>query len=249
MERLNYEIEAGLVDDHWWFRGRRELFASLLKGLALPRSANILDIGSSSGTNLLLLSQEGYANVKGVDNSPEAIRFCQLRGLPPVLLGDATALPFPDQSADFVFATDVLEHLERDDLGAKEIFRVLKPGRFALVTVPAFQFLWGLQDEVSHHRRRYRLGEIKGVLTHAGFEIQTAFYFNFLLFPPILVTRLLYRVGFFRNVSNENQINTPILNAILLGIFRVDTVLARWLRPPFGVSALAIVRRPEERGE
>lgn len=245
LEKLNYEIEASVVDSHWWFRGRRRLFGKFLTDLNIDADAEIVDIGSSSGTNLTLLKDRGYRNVRGVDNSEESVRFCKLRDLPPVVLGDATALPFANNSFDFAFATDVLEHLERDDQGAAEIFRVLRPGRFALVTVPAFKLLWGLQDDISHHKRRYRLSEVQALLSKVGFEIGSSFYFNFLLFLPVLFARVLYRLGFLKKIRNENQINTPLINRILEFIFLIDLRWAPKLKIPFGISALVIVRKPK----
>lgn len=50
--------------------------------------------------------------------------------------------------------------MEDDVSGMREIRRVLKRGRPLLLTVPAFPLLWGFQDEVSHHKRRYRLSQL-----------------------------------------------------------------------------------------
>ena len=50
--------------------------------------------------------------------------------------------------------------------------RVLHPGGKALMFVPAFMFLWGVQDDISHHRRRYTLRGIQEVVKQAGFEFE-----------------------------------------------------------------------------
>lgn len=49
---------------------------------------------------------------------------------------DITTIPFNNESVDIVFASHVLEHVERDDLAIAEIHRVLKPGGFAVLPVP-----------------------------------------------------------------------------------------------------------------
>lgn len=46
------------------------------------------------------------------------------------------ALSFADQSFDLITSTDVFEHVEHDDVGFREIVRVLKPGGIFVFTVP-----------------------------------------------------------------------------------------------------------------
>jgi SAM-dependent methyltransferase len=45
-----------------------------------------------------------------------------------LLQGDAKNIPFPDQYFDFIYSTDVFEHLENPALVIDEIIRLLKPG-------------------------------------------------------------------------------------------------------------------------
>src|SRR4030095_13522805 len=112
----------------------------------------ILDVGCGTGANLEMLSEFGVA--EGVDVSPEALSFCQGRGLEKVKLGAAEALPYEDNSFDLTTGLDVVEHLDHDLAGLKEMRRVLRPGGRALLFVPAVMFLWGGQEDISNHRRR-----------------------------------------------------------------------------------------------
>lgn len=245
MEAMVYAAEAGIEQTHWWFVGRRNLFARLLRRLQLDAHSTILDVGTSTGTNLRLLRSLGYRDVCGVDVSLEAIRYCRDKGLGIVLQGDACDLPFASSQFDLVLATDILEHLDDDGRALAEIYRVLKPGGHALITVPAFPFLWGLQDEVSHHRRRYRQKRLRGLLDDAGLSCRTLFYFNFLLFWPIWLARQIIRVARIR-LRSENDVNNPLINWVLTRVFGLDIWCAPWLRPPFGVSLLAICSRPRD---
>ena len=85
---------------------------------------------------------------------------------------------------------DVIEHVDDDVAALRELRRVLCPGGRLLVAVPAFMFLWGKQDEVSHHRRRYTAGSLRAALAGAGFAVDRTSYFNTLLFPPVAAVRL-----------------------------------------------------------
>jgi hypothetical protein len=60
---------------------------------------------------------------------------------------------------------------------------------------------------VSHHKRRYRLPELLEKLKQTNLVPIQYFYFNYLLFLPILATRLLMRM-FNVKVATEGEINT-----------------------------------------
>jgi SAM-dependent methyltransferase len=156
----------------------------------------------------------------------------------------AEKLPFADGSFDVVTALDVIEHLD-DDLGSlKEIHRVLRPGGRVLLFVPAFMFLWGVQDDVSNHRRRYRLKSLQKVVRAAGLEVERATYANLTFFAPILFVRTFMRVARLRPPS-EFKINVPAFNGVLGRIFGAERFWLRRLNFPFGVSALCVARRKE----
>jgi len=242
MDVATYAVEAAVEENHWWFAGRRRLFSDIIRGFDLPRGANILDVGTGTGSNLRLLRNLGFTQITGIDQSLEAIRFCADKGLGTVRLGDVCALPFPDKSFDLVLATDVIEHVEDDLSALRELHRILKPGQCLLLTVPAFPLLWGLQDEVSHHKRRYRLNQLLEKLDSIDLSSQRHFYFNYLLFLPILVCRQLMRILKI-HVASEGQINTNWINRVLTLLFRFDVQTAPRLRPPIGVSALVIATR------
>jgi len=150
--------------------------------------------------------------------------------------------PVPEQRFDLVLATDVIEHADDDLAALRELCRVLKPGGYLLLNVPAFQLLWGLQDDVSHHKRRYRLHRLLKMLPVADLSPRRYFYFNYLLFLPILAARRLMRRLKIR-VASENEINAGWFNQALTRVFRFDVRTAPWLRPPIGVSALVVATR------
>ncbi|WP_327089728.1 class I SAM-dependent methyltransferase [Nonomuraea sp. NBC_01738] len=92
--------------------------------------------------------------------------------------GTALEMPFEDGGFDRVIAAEVLEHIPDDMSAMSEIFRVLKPGGTAAITVPSFlpeRICWAL-DEDYHtapggHVRIYTLAELSAKLKATGFEI------------------------------------------------------------------------------
>jgi SAM-dependent methyltransferase len=239
MEISTYAIEAQVEATHWWFTGRRRLLGRMIAAFGLPADARILDIGTSTGTNLRMLRDLGFSRYEGLDMSDEAVRWGADKGYGKVTRGDACALPFPNANFDLVLATDIIEHVDDDVLALGEMRRVLKPGGRVLVTVPAFPILWGLQDEIGHHKRRYRMAELVTRIGQADLVVHRRFHFNYLLFLPILLARRIIAVFGIR-LQNENEVNSPLINRVLSWVFRFDVWTAPKVKPPFGVSCLAV---------
>lgn len=243
MQQHTYSIMYRVEESHWWFVGRRRILSSFVErivkalGVEHPR---ILDVGCGTGANLEMLSQFGSA--EGVDVSADALEFCRTRGLGNVRQGEAEHLPYEDQSFDLVTGLDVVEHLDDDLHGLKEMQRVLRPNGRALLFVPAFMFLWGVQDDISNHRRRYTLAGLKEVVGKAGFEVERATYANITFFLPILVGRALMRLTGYRPAS-ENNLTLGFMNGFLGGVFGLEAPLLRHLNFPFGVSIVCVARR------
>ena len=242
MDDHAFAIEAEVEANHWWFVGRRHLFAQEIRRMGLPRDARILDIGTSTGTNLRMLRDLGFTNVEGLDPSAEARRWCGEKNLGEVTQGDVRDMPFEDDAFDLVLATDILEHVEQDDVAAREIRRVLAPDGRVLVTVPTFHLLWGMQDDLAHHYRRYLMGQLLTLLREAGLVSHRAYYFNYVLFLPIFAARRILR-AFARKTRSENEINGPLINRLLTLVFRLDVATSPLLHPPVGVSALVVAGR------
>jgi SAM-dependent methyltransferase len=243
MEQHTYSIMYEVEGTHWWFAGRRRIISSFVEEICREfkdRTPRILDVGCGTGANLELLGQFGDA--EGVDVSMDALAFCRARGLQNVRHGAAEKLPYRDGSFDLVTALDVVEHLDDDVAGLREMRRVLRPEGRALLFVPAFMFLWGVQDDVSNHRRRYTLDGLRRVVREAGFEVERATYANISFFAPILAGRLLMRATGLRPAS-ENNINIGALNGVLGRVLGAESSLLRHLNFPFGVSALCVARR------
>ena len=232
-----------LEDRHWFFVGRRKILLTLLDHHVGPDprgERRVLDVGCGTGGMLQHLSR--YGRVEGVDTDEAAVAFCRSRGLQNVSRAAIPPLPFPDSRFDLVTAFDLLEHVEDDAGTLTEIRRVLAPGGTFLVSVPAYGFLWGDQDRISHHRRRYSAGLLRARIAAAGLRPLRVTYFNTLLFPPIAMVRLARRLLPDRPapVSDlEMTDTTGATNRLLTRVFSAEASLLRRRDLPFGVSLLA----------
>lgn len=245
MKDHTYPIMFRIEESHWWYTGRRKILSSFVEDICrrvTDRRPRILDVGCGTGANLLMLSK--YGDAEGVDVSEDALAFCRERGLENVKLGAAEKLPYDDGTFDLVTALDVVEHLDDDLAGLREMRRVLRPGGRVLLFVPTFMFLWGLQDDVSNHRRRYRMPELGRVLEQAGFEIERTTYANITFFMPILAMRKLMRLTRIK-AESENNINVPALNGVLARMLGAESFVLRYMNIPFGVSGLCVARNTD----
>lgn len=198
MEKCQYDELKAQQNVHWWFVGKREIvidFAQTHAGLKEDPKNQILDVGCGMGLMLNVLAQ--YGRIYGVDMEQEAVDYCNeclkedhIDGQ--VVLGSLpNAIPFQDGFFDYIFALDIIEHVE-DDIGALNALRnMLKPNGKLIITVPALMSMWSYNDELNHHFRRYEKDELIRKVRDAGLSIiKCSFYNSYLFFPAWLVRKV-----------------------------------------------------------
>jgi hypothetical protein len=113
-----------------------------------------------------------------------------------------------------------------------------------MLTVPAYEFLWGPQDEISHHERRYVKRGLRARLRGAGVRIDRLTYFNTLLFPGIAAVRVLRPGGDGEARSDFEMTNADgVANRVLSRVFAAEAPLVARRDLPFGVSLLALATK------
>ena len=244
MQQHTYAIMDEVEGAHWWFVGRRAILESFLRGIAAkfePQASplRILDVGCGTGANIEMLSQ--YGEAEGVDVSDDALEFCRRKGLK-VQKGLAETLPYAEGSFDITTALDVIEHLDDDVAGLREMYRVTRSGGYSLFFVPAFMWLWGVQDDISNHRIRYTRKQIVERIEKAGYKVERATYANWTFFAPILAGRVLMKLTGIKPES-ENNINISALNGPLGKLFSAERFWLKNLNFPFGVSIVVVAKK------
>jgi SAM-dependent methyltransferase len=243
-----YTQYAALERSHWWFLARAEILEAVLSQFVPPRRDRLLlETGCGTGGMRPLLSK--FGRVVSTDFSAEALRFCRAQNLDFLAAADVTRLPFRSETFESACAFDVLEHLEDDAAAVREMHRVLKPRGLLFVTVPAFQFLWGRQDIVSQHFRRYNVPQLRDLLEQSQFSVLKLSYFNTFLFAPIATVRLSRRI-LGRNRGGQQEVRSDFefphsgaLNRLLRRIFAAEKRFLQHGRLPFGVSLLCVAQK------
>jgi SAM-dependent methyltransferase len=242
VERQIYDRMRVLQQDHWWFAARREILASEIARLPLPKPARILEVGCGPGGNLELL--KAFGEVQAIEPDDESrVYAAQRTGV--TVQGGLLPDRLPDLGGplDLIAAFDVVEHVD-DDAGAiAALAGLLKPGGFMICTVPAYAWMWSEHDARHHHKRRYRRADFRRLFEDAGLTIHRSSHFNSVLFPPIAAIRLAKSAARIEGGDDESM-PPPLLNAVLRSLFAAERDLLRFTDLPFGVSILVIAQRP-----
>ncbi|MFM5949549.1 MAG: class I SAM-dependent methyltransferase [Novosphingobium sp.] len=113
-------------------RDEHGIALAIFAGLArLYGATSVLDVGAGTGRALLRLSRDlPGVSLTGIEPVAELRAVGHANGIEPnrLIEGDATALPFADDSFDFVIETGMLHHLERPAVAVAEMVRVARLG-------------------------------------------------------------------------------------------------------------------------
>ena len=247
MDERFHGFQVSVEEWHWWYSVRRDILDQKLAPLPIAPGPGrdrprLLDLGCGTGGASLVLHR--YGDAVAFDRAEGAFALAPDRPYKHRVIGAADrGLPFSDGAFDAAVALDVLEHLDDDAAAVRELGRVVRPGGFLITFVPAFELLWGYNDEYSHHRRRYRKDQLADVIASGPFRVREAGYFNLALFLPTLAARLLQRVLPGQTSGMEHQGSPGLMNDLLTLAFRAELPLLRRRPLPIGTSAYCIAER------
>lgn len=227
---------------HWLFVIRRKILLYFIKSYSKVGS-RIFDFGCGSGYLVGELQKIGY-DAYGNDFEKEAIDYGLSLGIKNLSLGFGNKLEYPDENFDLVTVFDVLEHIENERPVMLEFIRVLKPGGKIIISVPAYQWMWGVQDNISHHFRRYTAGSLTNVFKNfPELKIIRKTYFNTFLFPSIAVVRLFSKWFNIKSRKSDFELSNTVLDAIFYFIFNMEYNFLKFINFHFGVSILLVLEK------
>ena len=238
MERIVYDQMAELDDRHWWYRGRREVLAALIRRIVRPpQDAEILEIGCGTGHNFPMLGAFGHVDALELDDQMRAYAERRLgRNVMSAPLPELAGVP--DRGYDLIGAFDVIEHIDDDRPAIAAIATKLKPGGKFVMTVPAHQWMWSTHDVVNHHKRRYSKRSLRDLIEGSPLRLEALGYFNSLLFPAAVAERVASKA----RGKDEASLSLPPapLNAVLERTFAAERHLIGRVPLPPGLSLYAV---------
>ncbi len=140
----------------------------------------------------------------------------------------------PDESVDTVVGVNVMEHIQDDDLLIANLKKIIRTGGSLFILVPAHMALYGQLDKKIGHFRRYSKAELSEKLQKQGLKVEKIEYMNFLSAIGWFITYKIFR----SKKMPKNQLR--LLNLIIPSIAFIE----KFVRFPFGLSVIAIARKP-----
>jgi len=230
-----HDVLSEVEDWHFWFRTRR---ARLLREIRrrLHPAGRFLDVGCGTGYFAGYLARKGFTTF-GCDLFHES-SMCEASLL--AVGADAMNLPFTGSSFNGVGLFDIIEHMDEPAVALREAHRILKPGGFVFITVPASRALWSAIDVIGGHRMRYSAVELQELLRNTGFVVHRVSY----MFPSLLPFIYLAR--------NNPSYNTPdgrlsvgkFANAVASAFFFFEDVVLDFVNWPVGTTVLGVGQKP-----
>jgi SAM-dependent methyltransferase len=246
------EAEDG---SHYIDRASRLYACNELKKKVHTKSGVILEIGSSSGYLLREIKRSFPKSfLIGSDCIPEPLEnIAKKISDIPLIQFDLVNCPLPDNCVDVVIALNVLEHIKDDENALKQIYRILKPGGYAIIEVPANQDLYDFYDEQLKHFRRYSLHELKTLTEKTGFTVVRASHLGFFIYPGFKYMKLRNRQ---KNTMNDVQKQTsmkkliqlggPVFNNIFYLLMKIELTIGNFFQYPIGIRSMLLLKKEIE---
>lgn len=118
-----------------WKRAHRRNTDNIIGLLEVNPRARLLDLGCDDGRfTLEFAAKVGTTHIDGCDFVAEPLRAAAKRGIKTALADLNQRLPYPANRFDVVVTNQVIEHLYETDTFIEEIYRVLKPGGYAVIS-------------------------------------------------------------------------------------------------------------------
>lgn len=224
---------------HFWLTSKYAILIDLVKNHVDTSNdlASMLDIGCAGGAFL-----EGFESASkrvGFDRDYRILAGLRDSSIHTVA-GDASRLPFQQETFALVSAIDLIEHLEDDLPALEEMYRVLRKGGWLLLCVPAFMALYGKHDTLFGHLRRYKRKQLKERAELAGFVARKTTYIQPLFFFPLWIKRRFFppsndALGDFNEISP--------LNSLFHWMLALEKVPLRYVNFPIGATIIGLFQK------
>lgn len=245
MDRSEYDKLDRLEGRVWWFAAAHANLLMLVERWAGSGAGThaILDAGCGTGGLLARISAaHPERRAIGLDADPLACARATAKSARPVCAGSVNALPFADAAFTAIVSADVLCHRGVEERAALAQFhRVLSDDGLLILNLPAYPWMLSRHDVAVSNVRRYTRRAVARLLREAGFRLLYASYWNFVLFPIMVVTRKLLPGG---EADSDVRLYPAPVEAFCRAVTGLERGLLRLgLRFPFGGSLIAVAAK------
>jgi len=235
-----------MEDSIFWFKHRNDSISHQVNLHA--RKSVFYDIGGGNGSVSKSVQDSGVTTVL-IEPGESGCLNAKQRGVKNIVCATFQEALNEEQPITSIGLFDVLEHIEDDRSFLAEISKKLDKDGTLVLTVPAYQFLWCVDDDQVGHYRRYRLSSLCRLLESQGFEIiKRTYLFSILVLPIFLLRSIPSKFG------SKRKYNDPVLIQKEHGAKstpRMMTAYLNWesrmikkgFKMPFGSSCLVVAKK------
>jgi 2-polyprenyl-3-methyl-5-hydroxy-6-metoxy-1,4-benzoquinol methylase len=238
------DVLASTANSHFWPLARKQRVIATIRKYLTPRS-RFLDVGVG-GCDISVEARNSGFEVTLSDIQVKSLQLGAERGFTNLMQFDLYKPIYQDHFHG-IGAFDVIEHLEDDKSAVSNLLKMVKPGGYIFVTVPAFPSLWNNRDVMECHKRRYRKHTLEPLFTGQGAEIVLSQYFFFSIVPLLALRALISRLFPKTEFSPDDYLAqfsiNPWINRTLHYILRLEGQWFSHRNLPFGGSILLVARK------
>jgi len=232
------------INRHPWEISRADSVINVLADV--PKDVIIADVGSGDQYFTTRLTEITMHSVFAVDKE-----YTKDQPSDPRIKCYSDIDSLLDNSIDYIFLMDVLEHIENDLDFLTILSKKLKVGGKIIITVPAWQILFSTHDKYLRHFRRYNSKQLRQLVSKANLKVVKNHYFYTSLIPARILSLILEKSllkdsdinhqGIGQWKYDVNNILTKSIYNILNLDFKINEILSKLkLRLP-GLSLFAVV--------
>lgn len=170
---MKWEEQWNIAREHYGpiFFHRKRMIQKIIKNNIFK--GKILDVGCGDGTLLSLFQGDGN-ELSGCDISDKAIELAKNKfgDIAIFTTGDITHCgSLPEGEFDVIICSEVLEHIEDDELAIRNLYHKLKTEGYLIISTQYIKKYWSLHDELDGHVRRYEPNELENKIKENGFVV------------------------------------------------------------------------------
>jgi len=241
---------------HFWHIGRHNFLLQALRHHHADRRFSAIDLGGGCGGWAAFLERQPgqlFPDLGLADSSKQALAHAA-RMVHRTKLYRVDILDLDWQERwDIAFLLDVIEHVDDDICMLQRAARTLRQDGLLFVTAPALPRLWSAYDQAIGHKRRYTKQTLATVSKAAGLRAIDIRYFMCGLLPACWLQRYLLQRSSCSSNQDElvravHRIPPRSVNALMAGIFTLESLCYSFMRMPIGSSLLGVFQRADHHG-
>jgi ubiquinone/menaquinone biosynthesis C-methylase UbiE len=203
--------------------------AGIVRRFADFSSDHTLDIGCDAGIYTIEFLRRGVRKVTAVDINEETLTLARknlasLNLSAELLVADAQALPFPDNTFDQVLCLMVMEHVKDPVSLLQGISRVLKPGGRLILSVPNELYLTRpvipydfskILQVIGHEHKGYYLEDLEKIFSSSKLMI-TGHRYYYKFFSRVITEILYLMLGVKKRPQARERMITSSWSSMLI---------------------------------